>query len=113
MDSANGNTVWSRNLGRTTDQGSELEVLDMYLVRDLGEKDPVLAVVGVKNGMTYGYYVDGLTGDAGELEDGIPIGKVICQGKPSAVFVTPFENCGTQNKVIAVVQGNIVGSSMD
>ena len=49
LDSANGNIVWSTNLGMMTAQGSDLEVYGMWSVRDLGEQgSPTLAVVAVR-----------------------------------------------------------------
>lgn len=111
IDSANGNIVWSKNLGRTTADGPELEVYDMWLVRETGDKPPTLAVVAINNGSTVGFHVNGLDGDVGDMENGLPKGRVIFDGRLSTAFILPQENCGTTNKVIAVVdQSSKVGT---
>jgi outer membrane protein assembly factor BamB len=49
LDSGNGQIVWSKNLGIMGVAGSELEVHDMWIVRELGEMgSPVLGVVAVR-----------------------------------------------------------------
>jgi len=50
LDSANGNIVWSRNLGLFGEK-AELEIVDMWTVREFGELgNPTLAVLGVRGG---------------------------------------------------------------
>jgi len=46
MDSSNGQNVWTRNLGLTGVNGTELDVKSMWLVREVGEGvNPTLAVI--------------------------------------------------------------------
>jgi len=50
LDSANGNIVWSKNLGLFGEK-AELEVIDMWIVREFGELgNPILAVLAIRNG---------------------------------------------------------------
>jgi hypothetical protein len=50
MDSANGNIIWTRNLGLFGEK-AELEVVNMWTVRELSELgNPNLAVLAVRNG---------------------------------------------------------------
>jgi hypothetical protein len=50
LDSANGNIVWSRNLGLFGEK-AELEIVDMWTVREFGELgNPTLAVLAVRGG---------------------------------------------------------------
>lgn len=50
MDSANGNVVWSRNLGLFGEK-AELDIVDMWTVREFGELgNPTLAVLAVRGG---------------------------------------------------------------
>lgn len=37
---------------------------------------------------------------------GLPAGKELFSGRPASAFVLPFENCGTKNKVVGVVDAN-------
>ena len=49
MDSANGNIIWSRNLGLTVQANPELAIHGMWLVRELGETgSPMLAVLAAR-----------------------------------------------------------------
>jgi len=48
MDSANGDVVWARNLGLFGEK-AELEIVDMWTVREFGELgNPTLAVLAVR-----------------------------------------------------------------
>jgi len=50
MDSANGDIVWSRNLGLMLENGPELTIFGMWLVRELGELgSPTMAVLAEKS----------------------------------------------------------------
>jgi hypothetical protein len=50
LDSANGNIVWSKNLGLFGEK-AELEIVDMWTVREFGELgNPNLAVLAVRDG---------------------------------------------------------------
>lgn len=46
----------------------------------------------------------------GEIDSatGVPKGKTVFEGEHQAAFLVPFENCGTQIKVLAVVDENQV-----
>ncbi|KAK8846600.1 hypothetical protein IAR55_005686 [Kwoniella newhampshirensis] len=111
LDSANGGTVWSKNIGITTETGSEINVDKLWLVRDgEGGRAPLLAVLAVKtvgqNVSTVAYHINAYTGAvSGEVDGttGLPIGKVLFSGPPKTAFLTPFENCGTQARVLAVI----------
>ena len=49
MDSANGNIVWTRNLGLFPEKSPELAVHGMWTVRELSDLGPpILAVVAVR-----------------------------------------------------------------
>lgn len=51
MDSTNGNILWTKNLGKFADNGADLDVFDVWTVRDLGESgSPMLAVLAVQGG---------------------------------------------------------------
>lgn len=123
LDSANGNIVWTRNLG-LFGETAQLEVIDMWVVRELGELgNPTLAVLATRDGkvrmtvcsmieaianwhvQTVGFHIDGLTGKvSGDKTDlGLPAGKEVFEGKVESAFALPFENCGTRNKVIGIV----------
>ena len=46
MDSSSGRVIWTVNLGRFNKEGSDLSVIDMWLVREVGEGvNPTLAVI--------------------------------------------------------------------
>lgn len=50
LDSANGNIVWSRNLGLFGEK-AELEIINMWTVREFGELgNPTLAVLAIRGG---------------------------------------------------------------
>ena len=56
--------------------------------------------------MTVGFHINAITGDVSGEKDGmssVPAGKEIFQGQPETTFLTPFENCGTKSRVLAVV----------
>ena len=111
LDSSNGNTLWTRNLGLFGEQGSDLFLKDMWLVREVGDGvNPTLAVLAVRTGMqpssTVAFHFDGFTGEVKgdtSAEIGLPDGKTLFDGEHVTAFLTPFENCGTRNKVLAVV----------
>ena len=49
IDSSNGATIWSTNLGRFTDSGSNVQIEDMWVVREVGEGvNPTLAVIATR-----------------------------------------------------------------
>lgn len=49
LDSSNGQTIWSRNLGITDYTGAELQVEDMWTVREFGEGvNPTLAILATR-----------------------------------------------------------------
>ncbi|WVQ83875.1 hypothetical protein IAT38_006019 [Cryptococcus sp. DSM 104549] len=111
LDSSNGAIVWSRNLGLISESGAELHLSDMWLVRDgEGGRAPLLAVVGIKTTgqaqSTIAYHLDAYTGEpSGEVDKrtGLPQGTKLFSGKPQMAFLTPYENCGTKARVLAVV----------
>lgn len=50
LDSANGNIVWSKNLGLFGEK-AQLEVIDMWLVRESGELgNPTITVLAIRDG---------------------------------------------------------------
>lgn len=110
LDSANGATLWTRNLGFFTDKGPELDVLWVGQTRNVSEVgNPQIAVVATRTkneySLTLGYHIDAFTGDvAGDVNEfNIPSGKFLCVGRAKSVFVTPFINCCTRNRVLGVV----------
>ena len=121
MDSVNGQAVWSVSLGLTLESGPEVAVEGMWLVREVGEGvNPTLAIIVTrkrKEGVeTVGFHLDAFTGEvSGEVDEHtrMPLGKVLFTGKPETAFLTPFENCGTQNKVLAVVDSSHMVSCLD
>ena len=57
-----------------------------------------------------GFHVDAYTGDvSGEKDElsGLPLGKHLFSGMPKTAFLLPFENCGTKNRVLAVVDQHV------
>ncbi|KAK4687456.1 ER membrane protein complex subunit 1, partial [Tremellales sp. Uapishka_1] len=114
MDSANGGIVWSRNLGRFDESGSDLTVSDLWVVRERGEwGNPTLAVIAVKTRKealtTIAYHIDAYTGEVSGEEDpltGLPVGKELFDGRPGTAFLLPFENCGTKIRVLAIVDSS-------
>lgn len=50
LDSANGNIIWSRNLGLLSQDGPEVRVEGMWVVRDHSQGGPVVAVLASRNG---------------------------------------------------------------
>jgi outer membrane protein assembly factor BamB len=49
LDSSNGHTIWSRNLGITDYTGAELHVEDMWTVREFGDSvNPTLAILATR-----------------------------------------------------------------
>lgn len=115
LDSANGNALWTRNLGFFTKDGPELDVLWVGQTRNVSEAgNPQLAVVATrtKNGysLTLGYHIDAFTGEvAGDVNEfNIPLGKFLCVGRAKSVFVTPFINCCTRNRVLGIVDADNV-----
>jgi hypothetical protein len=123
MDSANGNIVWSKNLGLFGEK-AELEIVDMWLVRELSELgNPTLAVLAVKNGkvsihfrigdsnsdsQTVAFHVDAFTGivSGEKTSTGLPTGKTLFDGRPESAFLLPFENCGSKIRVVGVVDAS-------
>lgn len=58
---------------------------------------------------TVGFHIDGFTGNvSGEVDahTGLPLGKVIFEGRHEAAFLTAHENCGTGNRVLAVADSS-------
>jgi hypothetical protein len=120
LDSANGNTVWTRNLG-VFGERAELEVVNMWTVRELSELgNPTLAVVAIRNGkvslslerradyQTVAFHIDSFTGEVSgdKTSTGLPAGKELFDGRPETSFLLPFENCGSRNKVVGVVDSS-------
>ena len=54
-----------------------------------------------------GYHVDAFTGEIDGKQDGEVkrLGKELFEGRAETVFLTPFTNCGTNNRVLAVMDG--------
>lgn len=54
---------------------------------------------------TIGFHIDAFTGVVvgGEGKHVRELGKELFEGRPRTVFLTPFTNCGTENRVLAVV----------
>ena len=111
LDSSNGNVIWSRNLGLTGFEKPELESKGLWIVREVGEGvNPTLAVIAERTHddsvETVGFHLDAFTGKfSGEAHEvtGLPLGKTIFEGKSKTIFPTPYLNCGTNNRVLAVV----------
>ncbi|WOO77878.1 ER membrane protein complex subunit 1 [Vanrija pseudolonga] len=111
LDSANGNVLWSRNLGLFTADGPEIEVHQVHFTRNLSEVgNPQVAVIAARtrdgNTATVGYHVDAFTGEvAGDVDEarGVPAGKEIFAGAPKQSFLTNYINCCTSNRVLAVI----------
>lgn len=111
LDSANGNIVWSRNLGFFSQTGPELEVTNVFATRELSETgNPQVAILAARTRdnqvATLGYHIDAFTGDVAGDKDpnfGIPLGKELFSGSPKTAFLTHYENCCTGNRVVAVV----------
>jgi len=104
--------MWSKALGFFSQDGPELEVKHAFVTRNNTEAgNPQLAVVAArtrgKTTTTLGYHVDALTGavagDVYENFPAIPLGKELFAGAPKTAFLTPFINCCTKNRVLAVV----------
>ena len=123
MDTANGFILWSRNLGRTGEQGPELVVQGIWTVREIGLLGhPTLAIVAIRTRdevrtpamcwidlqeiTTVAFHVDAFTGDVSggfDAASGIAVGKELFRGPVTTTFPLPFEHCGTKNRVLAVV----------
>ncbi|KAL1408482.1 hypothetical protein Q8F55_005294 [Vanrija albida] len=111
LDSANGNILWSRNLGVFARDGPELEVHQVHFTRNLSEVgNPQVAVIAARtrggNTATVGYHIDAFTGEvAGDVDEerGVPAGKEIFAGAPKQSFLTTYINCCTSNRVVAVI----------
>jgi len=56
---------------------------------------------------TVGYHIDAFTGEVAGAQQGEVKrhGKVLFEGKAESVFLTPFTNCGTNNRVLAIMDG--------
>ncbi|ORX33525.1 hypothetical protein BD324DRAFT_668589 [Kockovaella imperatae] len=115
LDSSNGYVLWTTNLGTFSSEGSNLHVEDMWVVREVGEGvNPTLAVIATREAaVSYrdvvGYHIDAFTGHVSGDEDDlthVPKGKTLFQGHLKAAFITRHEHCGTNNKVIAVVDSS-------
>ncbi|KAL0247478.1 hypothetical protein I308_103543 [Cryptococcus tetragattii IND107] len=109
IDSSNGATVWTRNLGLMTESGSEVKVDGMWIVRQ-NEGGVLLAVLTTKTVgkrvRTVTYHVDAYTGRvSGDVNarTGLPEGTTLFEGTSKEAFLTPFENCGSKSKVLGVV----------
>ncbi|ORY24884.1 putative endoplasmic reticulum protein [Naematelia encephala] len=111
LDSTNGNILWSKNLGLSNVNGNELSVEGVWVVRGLGDTgNPQFSVLAVRTKQsgqetTVAYTVDAYTGDVtgGTNELGLPAGKELFDGKSQTAFLLPFENCGSKNRVLAVL----------
>ncbi|WRT65199.1 uncharacterized protein IL334_002142 [Kwoniella shivajii] len=116
LDSSNGAAIWSRNLGLTSAGGSEIDIQDMWNVRDgEGGREPMLAILATKVSKdketltTVAYHLNAYTGlIAGEVDpvNHLPLGKTLFEGKPQNAFLLPFENCGTKASVLAVIDSS-------
>ncbi|KIS00199.1 endoplasmic reticulum protein [Cryptococcus deuterogattii 2001/935-1] len=109
IDSSNGATVWTRNLGLMTEKGSEVKANGMWIVRQ-HEGGVLLAVLATKTVgkrvRTVTYHVDAYTGRvSGDVNPrtGLPEGTTLFEGTSREAFLTPFENCGSKSKVLGVV----------
>ncbi|WVO22847.1 uncharacterized protein IAS62_004190 [Cryptococcus decagattii] len=109
IDSSNGATVWTRNLGLMTENGSEVKVDGMWIVRQ-NEGGVLLAVLATKTVgkrvRTVIYHVDAYTGGvSGDVNarTGLPEGTTLFEGTSREAFLTPFENCDSKSKVLGVV----------
>ncbi|WWC58978.1 uncharacterized protein I303_101524 [Kwoniella dejecticola CBS 10117] len=111
LDSSNGATIWSKNLGLTSEKGSEIEIQDIWNVRDgEGGREPMLAILATKTVgdvvKTVAYHLDAYTGlISGEVDpvNHLPLGKTLFEGRYQDAFPLPFENCGTKATVLAVI----------
>ncbi|WVF70429.1 hypothetical protein IAT40_005219 [Kwoniella sp. CBS 6097] len=114
LDSSTGATIWSRNLGLTSEKGAELDVQGLWTVRDgEGGREPMLAVLATKtvndSSSTVAFHIDAYTGRvAGEVDSlhHLPLGKTLFTGRPQSSFILPFENCGTKAQVLAVIDSD-------
>ncbi|WVQ68755.1 uncharacterized protein L199_006964 [Kwoniella botswanensis] len=111
LDSSTGNVIWSRNLGLTSEKGSEIAVEDIWNVRDgEGGREPMLAILATKTVgetiSTVAYHLNAYTGlISGEVDpiNHLPLGKTLFEGKALNAFLLPFENCGSKATVLAVI----------
>lgn len=116
LDSANGNIVWSRNLGFFNERGAELSVYDTYATRALSEAgNPTIGVIAVRyrdseaEPVTLGFHIDAFTGTVSGDSDpkfSVPFGKELFRGKPRASFLTKFIHCCTGNTIVGVVDSD-------
>ena len=68
----------------------------------------------MQNITTVAYHVNAFTGEPrGDVDPttGIPVAKELFKGEAEAAFLIPFENCGTDIKVLAVVDQEKAGHS--
>jgi hypothetical protein len=54
---------------------------------------------------TVAFHIDAFTGEVALHGEAKTVGKVLFEGKSETVFVTPFTNCGSKNKILGVVDG--------
>ncbi|WVR04286.1 hypothetical protein IAU60_001286 [Kwoniella sp. DSM 27419] len=114
LDSSNGAIVWSRNLGLTNENGSQLDIEGMWYVRNgEGGRNPMLAIAAVKSVgesvSTVAYHVDAYTGQVEGAVDPVhhlPLGKTLFAGRPQKSFLLPFKNCCSGAQVLAVVDSS-------
>ncbi|WVW78933.1 hypothetical protein I302_100896 [Kwoniella bestiolae CBS 10118] len=111
LDSSTGKVVWSRNVGLTNEKGSEIQIENMWNVRDgEGGREPMLTILATKTVgetiTTVAYHLKAYTGViTGEVDpvNHLPLGKILFEGKPQNAFLLPFENCGSKAGVLAVI----------
>jgi hypothetical protein len=55
------------------------------------------------------FHVDAFTGavSGDKTHTGLPAGKELFEGRPTTSFLLPFENCGSKNRVVGVVDSSI------
>jgi hypothetical protein len=68
---------------------------------------PIVSVLMIQEVTTVAYHIDAFTGEvAGKQEGEVKrLGKQLFEGRAESVFLTPFTNCGTNNRVLAVMDG--------
>ncbi|ODN75169.1 hypothetical protein, variant 3 [Cryptococcus amylolentus CBS 6039] len=110
LDSSNGQSVWSLNLGLITKEGSEIQVETIDLVKE-GETDsPILGVVATQftetRSFTVAFHVEAYTGKVlGDVHPttGLPKGTYLFEGVVKEVFATIYKNCGSGIRVLGLV----------
>ncbi|WVQ76617.1 hypothetical protein IAR50_006290 [Cryptococcus sp. DSM 104548] len=110
LDSSNGQSVWSRNLGLISREGSEIRVETIDLVKGDETESPILGVVVTQStktrSFTVAFHVEAYTGKVlGDVHPttGLPKGTYFFEGAVKEVFATTYKNCGSGIRVLGLV----------